>query len=205
MHSGAVPGQFRVLRHPSRGAIGASVWYLQQVLSMLWQLIRPCALTLVVLHIAFGFLLAHDAFDADSVAFIVLKSLWYGSPVQAPGISLFDATMYAWAGYRATRHSLLLRSGILAGAATSLIGFATLFTTFAIMAPRLLLAPLAQPFVVVILSTLLSVAVGYGILFGILGGTIGRSWQLSSPLEGQSLNDRPDGADVTHALVVSQQ
>jgi hypothetical protein len=147
----------------------------------LWQRIWPCVLTLVVVQVVFGVLVSHDPFYANSIPFKLLKSLWYGSPVQAPGISLFDAAMYAWAAYRAARHSGLLRTGILAGAATSVIGLATLYLALATITPGLLLAPFTKPFIWVILGTFLSIALGYGVLFGIVGGAVGRGVAAALP------------------------
>src|SRR5262249_52341393 len=150
----------------------------------LWQRIWPCALTLVVLQAIFGVLVSHDAFDADSIPFRGVKSLWYGSPVQAPGISVFDATMYTWAAYRAARHSAQLGTGILAGAATSVIGLAALFLALGLVTPRLFLAPFTTPFIWVILSAFLSIALGYGILFGLVGGALGRGVATAFPHRG---------------------
>ena len=180
-----IPGdlleEFRVVQYPRRGAFRACVWYIAQVFSVLWERICPCVLTLVVLQVVFGTLVAHDAFYADSIPFKLLKSLWYGSPIQAPGISLFDAAMYAWAAYRAARHSALLRTGILAGAATSVIGMAALFSAFAIIMPGLLLAPFRTPFIFVIAGAFLSIALGYGILWGVVGGSLGRGVATAFP------------------------
>lgn len=136
--------------------------------------IWPCVVTLVVLQVVFGALVSHDAFYADSIPFKLLKSLWYGSPVQAPGISLFDAAIYAWAAYRATRHSGQLKTGVVAGAVTSVVGLAALYVALATFTPGLILAPFTKPFIWIILGTFLSIALGYGILFGIVGGAVGR-------------------------------
>lgn len=149
--------------------------------SLLWQRIWPCVLTLVLVQVVFGVLLSHEAFYADSIPFRVLKGLWYGSPAQAPGISLFDAAIYAWAAYRAARHGAQLKAGILAGAATSVIGLVALFLALAMITPGLVLAPFMTPFIWVILSTFLSIALGYGILFGILGGALGRGVATAFP------------------------
>jgi hypothetical protein len=77
----------------------------------------------------------------------------------------------------------LAENGILAGAATSVVGFTALFTALAIITPRLLRAPFANPLVFVILTVMLSTATGCGILFGILGGAIGRWVAAPFPLE----------------------
>jgi hypothetical protein len=63
---------------------------------------------------------------------------------------------------------------MLTAGATSLIGFAALFTAIAIRTPGLLLAPLAKPFIVVILAVLLLMALSYGVVVGAVGGIIGR-------------------------------
>jgi hypothetical protein len=141
--------------------------------SILWRDIRLPVWTLLVVQVGFSVLLRREPSDANSVEFLFVSALWYGSPAQAPGISLFDAMMYAWAAYRAARHSSLVTTGILAGATTSFIGCAVLFIAIAIGSPQLLLAPFAQPFIFVIVTVLVVIAVAYGSLFGLLGGLIG--------------------------------
>jgi hypothetical protein len=172
--SGDLLEEFRAVQYPVRGALRANGWYLKHVFSILWRLIRPCVLTLVVMQVFFSVVLSRNPPDADGLTFLVFKSLWYGSPVQAPGISLFDALMYGWAAYRGARQSQLIRTGVLAGGVTSFVGFTGLFAAIAIGSPGLLLAPFSQPFIFIILFVLLSMALGCGILAGTLGGVVGR-------------------------------
>jgi hypothetical protein len=127
----------------------------------------------------FGVLIAPDLPDTP-LTILLIKNLWYGSPVQAPGISLLDALIYSWAGFYAARRTGLIRMGVLAAGATSFVGFATLFTAIAIRTPGLLLTPFSKPFIFVILSVLLGLALGYSILAGAVGGVVGK-WVASTP------------------------
>jgi hypothetical protein len=103
--------------------------------------------------------------------------------VPAPGLSLVHALIYLWAGYHCSRRTRLIRSGMLAAAATSLIGFTVFFAVALIGTPGLIVAPFSDPFIFVILSVLLLLALGYGVVVGTVGGAIGR-W-LSPPVTPQ--------------------
>ena len=57
--SGDLLEEYRAVRRPSLGALRANIWYVRHVLSMLWHLIRPCALVLLgtnVLRVLLGVL-----------------------------------------------------------------------------------------------------------------------------------------------------
>ncbi len=170
--SGDLLEEYRAARRPALGALGAAAWYLKHVVSVLWHLILPCALTLAAITL---------------VSLIVNRSsreayVWYGSLVQAPGLSLVHALIYLWAGYHGSQRTRLIKTGMLAAAATSFVGFTVLFTAAAISDPALILAPFSQPFILVILSTLLLLALSYGVLVGAVGGVIGR-WVAPAPRE----------------------
>ena len=162
--SGDLLEDYRAARRPALGAFRANAWYIKHVFSVLWRLIWPCALALAVLTLVP--LIANRWSREDFV--------WYGSPVQAPGVSLVHALVYLWAGYHGSRRTHLVRTGMLAAGVTSFIGFFVLFTAIAIRDPRLILVPFSNPFIFVILSVLLILALGYGVLVGAVGGVIGR-------------------------------
>jgi hypothetical protein len=105
---------------------------------------------------------------------LMAKGLWYGSLVQAPGVSFSDALIYLWAGYHGSQRTHLIRTGMLTAGGTSFVGFTVLFAAIAMRNPGLLLAPFANPFIFVILSVLLLVALRYGVLMGVVGGVIGK-------------------------------
>ena len=168
--SGDLLKEYRAARRPALGAPGAAAWYLKQVGSVLWHLILPCALTLAAIT------LVSLMVDRSSRAAYV----WYGSLVQAPGLSLVHALIYSWAGYHASRRTRLIKTGMLAAAATSFVGFTVLFTAAAVRDPALILAPFSQPFIFVILSILLLMALSYAVLIGAVGGMIGR-WVAPAP------------------------
>jgi hypothetical protein len=156
--SGDLLEEYRVARHPALGTMRANAWYIQQVLSLLWHLIRPYALTVVAL----------------TLVSLEVKGLWYGSVVQAPGVSLLDSLVYLYAGYQAARRTQLIRTGALAAGSTSFIGFTTLFTAVAIRTPSVLTIPVTSPGYLLMFSVLLLIAVGYGAVLGFIGGIIGR-------------------------------
>jgi hypothetical protein len=105
--------------------------------------------------------------------------------VQAPGVSFSDALIYLWAGYHGARRTRLIKTGMLAAAGTSFVGFTILFTALAIRMPGLLFAPFAKPFIFVILATLLLIALGYGALAGTVGAIFGRWTAPDSPKDTQ--------------------
>jgi hypothetical protein len=104
--------------------------------------------------------------------------VWFGSIVGAPGVSLLDAAIYFATAYRGVQQTRLVKTGVIAAAATSVVGFVVLFAAAAMITPNLAFAVLAQPSVLLILSAYLAIPLAYSILIGSLGGTISR---LSSP------------------------
>jgi hypothetical protein len=158
--SGDLLEEYREVRRPALGAFRANAWYVKHMLSVLWRLIRPCALALIAVTL---------------LSLIPrVKGLSYGSLAQAPGVSLLDALIYLWAGYHGARRTRLIRTAVLAAGSTSFVGFTVLFAAFAIRTPGLLLVPFSKPFIFVILSVLLLMALGYSVAVGTLGGIIGR-------------------------------
>ena len=146
------------MRRPVLGAVRADAWYVKHLLSVLWRLMWPCALTLMALIVA---------------AFKV-KALWYGSLVQAPLVSLACGVTYFCAGYFAARRTGLVRTGTIVASAASVIGFLVQFTGFAIDEPRLVAAPFDKPFIFVILAVYLLIAMTYAAVAGFVGGMFGR-------------------------------
>ncbi|HWW83277.1 MAG TPA: permease prefix domain 2-containing transporter [Vicinamibacterales bacterium] len=184
--SGDLLEEYRAARHPALGAIRADLWYIKHVVSVFWRVIRPFVLTMVALQILFSILVMGGP-PGPGLRLRLLQSFWYGSMVQAPGISLFDALIYLAAGYYGARRTLLIRTGILASGATGFIGIGALFVELAVRTPGLLLAPLSKPFILVIEATLLLLAVGYALLLGALAAVVGK-WipHVSSLARGRS-------------------
>jgi hypothetical protein len=112
----------------------------------------------------------------------MVKGLWYGSLVQAPGVSLLDALIYLWAGYHGSQRTRLIRTGIVAAGSTSLVGFTTLFAAAALRTPSLLIGPIENPGSLLIFSALLLTALGFGVVLGSIGGAVGR-WVSPAPQE----------------------
>jgi len=177
--SGDLLEEYRAVRRPSLGALRANIWYLKHVLSMLWHLIRPCALVLVgtnVLRVILGVSGEWFASTPRPITMLALMAriLWYGSLVQAPGVSLSDALIYLWAGHHGFQRTRLIKTGMLAAGGTSFVGFTILFTAIGIRTPGLLRAPFSKPFIFAILATLMLIALGYGALVGAIGAITGR-------------------------------
>jgi hypothetical protein len=156
--SGDLLEEYRATKQPAVGTLRANAWYIKHVLSLLWRLIRPFAL----------------AVASVTLLSLQVKGLWYGSLVQAPGVSLPDALIYLCAGYYGSRRTRLIRTGIVAAGSTSLVGFTMLFTAAAIRTPSLLMIPIGLPAYLLIFLVLLLTAVGYGAVLGSIGGVVGR-------------------------------
>lgn len=165
--SGDLLEEYRAVEHPALGARRANAWYVTHVLSVLWHLIRPCALTLAGL----------------SVLSLIVKGLWFGSLVQAPGVSFLDALIYVWAGYHASQRTRLITTGILIAGVTSVVGFTAFFLAAAIGNPGLVIVPFSKPFVFVILSVVLVIGLGYSVVLGAVGAVIGRWVAPTAPRE----------------------
>jgi hypothetical protein len=188
----SIPGdlleEYRAVKRPLLGALRANIWYLEHVLSVVWHLIRPCALVLIGIIILRVLLRVSGEWFAgtpgpSTILTMMARSLWYGSLVQAPGVSLFDALIYLWAGYHGFRRTRLIKTGMLAAVGTSFVGFTILFSGIAIRTPGLLLVPFRGPFIFVILATLMLIASGYGALLGSIGALVGRLSAPADPLE----------------------
>ena len=177
--SGDLLEEYRAVRRPSLGALRANIWYVQHLFSILWVVIRPCALVLIgtnLLRVALG--ISGELFATTPHPFtvpgIIARGLWYGSAVQAPSVALSDTLIYLWAGYRGFKRTRLITGGMLAASGTSFVGFSVLFAAIATTTPDLLLAPISKPFIFVILAALTFIALSYGALAGAIGAIIGR-------------------------------
>jgi hypothetical protein len=82
--SESIPGdlleEYREVRYPSLGPLRADVWYLKQVLSVLWRVAWPCVVAIIALRI---------------VSFPLPRG-WNPTLVPAPGVSLLDALVFLW-------------------------------------------------------------------------------------------------------------
>ena len=169
--SESIPGdlleEYREVRCRSLGPLRADVWYMKQVLSVLWRVAWPCVVAIIALRI---------------VSFPLPRG-WNPSLVPAPGVSLLDALVFTWAGYYGSQRTGRFSTGIVMSAVTSLLGFTTFFIYAAITMPSLLRAPFEKPFIFVIMAILLTMAFSFGIAAGTVGAAVGR-W--SSPNHGKA-------------------
>jgi hypothetical protein len=171
--------EYRAARRPSLGALRANVWYITQVFSILWRLIRPGALVQSVILALTVFRPGHHAPHQSSLAqptFVsaAISIVWYGSIVGAPGISILDAAIYFLTGFRGVQRTRLISTGVLLAAVTSVVGSLVLFIAAAMITPSLAVALFAQPSLLLILSVYLAVPLGYSALVGLLAGVVGR-------------------------------
>ncbi|HEY7289578.1 MAG TPA: permease prefix domain 2-containing transporter [Vicinamibacterales bacterium] len=180
--SGDLLEDYRVSRQPTQGTLRANVWYVRQVFSVLWPLIRPAALVLAAQSIFLaltvfrpGHHAPHPSQEIPAIfVTMMFKVFWYGSVIGAPGVSLFDAAIYFTTAYFAARRTKLLRTGALVAAASSLVGVMVLYASAAIVTPSLIVATVANPPLVLIAFVHLLIVTGFSILIGMAAGVIGR-------------------------------
>ena len=172
--------EYRASRQPTLGTFGADLWYVRQVCSILWRLIRPAALALGAQSVLLAltvFRPGHHAPHPSPLPMlwaVVFHVIWYGSPVGAPGMSMLDAAVYFAIAFRGARRTGLARTGVLAAAATSVVGFVTLFAAASIITPGLVMAALAHPSLLLILAAYLAIPLGYSVVIGGAAGALGR-------------------------------
>ena len=189
--SGDLLEEYRAVRRPALGPLRADVWYIRQVVSVLWRLIWPGALVLAAQGVFLALTVFHPGHHAPHPAreapplwlSLTFSVFWYGSVVGAPGVSLLDATIYFVAACRGVQRTRLIRTGAIAAAATSVVGFAVLFTSAALVTPGLAVALLVNPPLLLILSAYLLVPLSYAVLVGAVAGIFAR-WIL--PLRGRT-------------------
>ncbi len=160
--SESIPGdlleEYREVRCPSLGPLRADVWYMKQVLSVLWRVAWPFVVAIIALRI---------------VSFPLPRG-WNPSLVPAPGVSLLDALVFLWAGYSGSQRTGRFITGVVMASVTSLAGFTTFFIYAAVTSPSLLMSPFEKPFIFVIAATIFALALGFGVAAGIAGAAVGR-------------------------------
>jgi hypothetical protein len=174
--------EYRAARRPSLGAVRANVWYIVQVLSILWRLIQPAALVLAAQSVFLaltvfrpGHHAAHQSpLGLPTFASITLSIVWYGSIVGTPGVSILDAAIYFLISFCGVQRTRRIGTGVLLAAVTSGVGLLVLFIAAAIITPGLAVALVAQPLLLLILSVYLAVPLAYSIVIGLLAGIVGR-------------------------------
>jgi hypothetical protein len=178
--------EYRAARRPSLGAVRANLWYVVQVLSILWRLIPPAALVLAAQSVFLastvfrpGHHAAHQSpLGLPAFGSITLLIVWYGSIVGTPGVSIFDAVIYFLISYRGVQHTRRIATGVILAAVTSGVAMLVLFAAAATITPGLAVAVVAQPLLLLILSVYVAVPLAYSILLGLLAGIAGR-WTAS--------------------------
>jgi hypothetical protein len=158
----SIPGdlleEYRDAKRPMLGALRADLWYVTQVFSVVSRLMWPGVAAMTV----------------TTLLSLAIKLPWRYSLVQAPGVSVVDPIVCAWAGYYASRRTGLARTGMIAAAVTGLFAPGIFLSAAAMRDPALLLVPFAHPFVFVILLALSLIAVGFGIVIGACGAVLAR-------------------------------
>ena len=105
--SGDLLEEYRAARRPLLGALGANIWYIKHVLSVLWQLIRPSALALAGLSILLALTVFRPGHHAPHQSPATQPMLW---SLMVKGIWLRQRC--ALSGYLATRRGHLFRYGL---------------------------------------------------------------------------------------------
>jgi len=172
--------EYRAAREPALGRLRANLWYLCQVLSILWREIWPGALALAALNVFLAttvFRPGHHAPHQSAMPALlstVFRIVWYGSVAGTPGVSMLDAAVYFVTAYRAAVRTRLVITGILVAGATSVVGSAVLFLVAAAITPALAVALVRQPLLLMILSVYFLVPLIFSSLVGAVGGCCGR-------------------------------
>lgn len=186
--SGDLLEEYRAVRRAALGVVRADVWCIGQVISVLWRLIWPGALVLAAQGVFLaltvfrpGHHAPHPISEAPALWLsLTFKIFWYGSIAGAPGVSLFDAAIYFFSACRGVQRTGLVRTAVIAAAASSLVGFVAVYVAAAIVTPRLAVALLDNPALVLILSVHLLIVLTYAVAVGMLAGSVSR---LSDALE----------------------
>jgi len=168
--SGDLLEEYREVKRPTQGAFRANVWYVNQVLTVVSRLVWPGVATMTAL----------------SLLSLAIKLPWRYSLVQAPGVSVLDAVVCAWAGFYASRRTRLIRTGMMTAAITGLFAPGIFLTAAAVRDPALLLVPFSKPFIFVILFTLSLIAISFGIVLGAFGAALARCLPLAGRTSGFS-------------------
>jgi hypothetical protein len=117
--------EYRVAREPALGRLRADVWYVEQVLSIVWRPIWPSALAFAVQSVFLALTVFrpghHAPHQAPLPTFVAaaFDFFWYGSVAPAPGVSIVDAAIYFVAACCGARRTGLVRTGMLVAAVTS--------------------------------------------------------------------------------------
>jgi hypothetical protein len=155
--SGDLLEEYREVRRPALGALRADAWYIKHVLSVMWRLLWPFAITMIALKV-----LTLVAWLPDAALF------------QAPGVSAQDATLCLFAGYYTSQRTGLVRTGAFLAGATNVIGVTTVFVSGAIRTPALALLLFRSPGYFLLPSVLLLIGLGFGVVVGSVAGVVGR-------------------------------
>jgi hypothetical protein len=162
--SGDLLEEYREVRRRALGTWRADLWYVKQVLSVSWRLVWPCVLTMT----------------AITIFSLAIKLPWRYSLVQAPGVSVLDATVCLWAGCYTSRRTRLFHTGMMSAGLIGILPPSIFLGVAAARDPMLFLVPFAKPFIFVILLTVISLAIIFGVVLGALGAAVG-TWLPSMP------------------------
>jgi hypothetical protein len=173
--------EYRAARRPSLGAVRANTWYIVQVLSILWRLVRSAVLVMAAQSVFLAstvFRPGHHAphpspLGLPALGSIALSIVWYGSFVGTPGVSIFDAAIYFLVAFGGVQRTRRIRTGVLLAAVTSGVAMVVLFVAAAFITPGLALAVVEQPMLLLILSVYVAVPLAYSALIGLLAGIVG--------------------------------
>ncbi|HEX4346757.1 MAG TPA: hypothetical protein VHZ73_04255 [Vicinamibacterales bacterium] len=164
--SGDLLEEYREVVRPLRGRVRADAWYLGRAGGVFARLLWP-GLVLVTVPVA-GF--AISSARGDALGFFS----WVPRARRAPGVSLLDAVIYMWAAYYTARRTGLLRTGLIAAAACTVVNLAVMFVALAIKFD-LVQTMIAKPGImwIVILLAYQGIALAFCLIPGLIGATLG--------------------------------
>jgi hypothetical protein len=168
--------EYRAVRRPSRGRLGADAWYVKQVLSVAGRPIWPFAVALLIGRLT---LAALKLFPLSG---------WNPSLLPAPNLSLLDGVLFLAAGYYGAYRTGRLATGIVNAGVLAAVDFAMFAMVATIMFPTLPAVVWQKPFIIVIGATFLMMALTFAVALGAIGAVAGRR------------NSRPPDTCVEHAF-----
>jgi hypothetical protein len=154
--------EYREVQLDARGKPRADLWYFAQVLSLVGRVVWPGLLAIVALRLLT----------------FPLPGRSIPSLVPSPGTSILDAMVLMGIAFYAARRTGQSITGIVAAVTTGVLGFGSFFVYAIATGPSLLLAPVQDPFVVVIFCVLLLIALLFAVVAGAAGAAVGR-WRYS--------------------------
>jgi hypothetical protein len=161
--SGDFLEEYRMVRRPELGRLGANTWYILHVLSVTGRVLGPFAVMMIALKSLTRFVPVPNA-----------------SLLQVPGVSAQDAAVCLMSGYYVSQRTGLIRAGALAAAVTNVIGVGMILAVLVGKEPMLVGLALRAHKFLFFPSMFLLIGLAFGLAIGSFAGLIGRCLPLPS-------------------------